>query len=652
MKEWIMVSLWRQWWQNRQAQARQRRRRGPGVRARPCVEALEDRTLLSTFPSPVFTSAGSTYAGLGPFAVAVGNFDRDGNPDLAVLNVNSDTVSVLLGNGHGGFGTASSLQVGFTPVALAAADFTQDGILDLVVLNNGGSSVSLLRGLGDGTFAPAVDFRAGTKPIRLAVGDFDGDSLPDLAVIGSANADGPSTSVIVLLNDGAGGFRSPTPFSIGREPSAVAVGDFNGDGKLDIVTANTSTDGNISRNSLNILLGDGQGAFTGVGGGASPFTLPIATHVHVIVVGDFNGDGIQDIATANLVGTVSVRLGTGTVSFQPPVTVDVGQSAVSLAMADFNGDGKQDLVTANSASNNVSVLLGDGAGGFSAPINVNVGHVPVQVAVGDFNGDGRPDLVVVNNGDNNVTVLLNRRGQLSQFQPQFARDILGLFRIGRRFRNANHGHARVMLRLTNTSGENVQGPLFLVVGRLPRHVRLLHPSGMTALGSPFVELGPGGGNIYNAGDTLVVALDFAGLHGRHPHFALDLFAGALGQAAIDHTIFDVTSLVRISPGGLASYGLGHFRQAVTLVNTSGSPIAGPLTLVLDGLSPGFHFVRTGLTAVHKPLGSPFKTFRFGEGFGLIPGLKLIVFLDFSDFIPRNGQHPEYVPRLLAGDGTP
>jgi uncharacterized protein (UPF0548 family) len=178
----------------------------------------------------------------------------------------------------------------------------------------------------------------------------------------------------------------------------VAVGDFNGDGKLDLAVANGDGD------TVSIRLGNGTGTFTNapdVVVGGSPTS---------VAVGGFNGDGKLDLAVANGDGsTVSIRLGTGDGTFTNAPDVVVGSLPFSVAVGDFNGDGKPDLATANSGngSNSVSIRLGNGDGTFTNAPDVPVGITPASVAVGDFNGDGKPDLAVANEDSNTVTVLLN-----------------------------------------------------------------------------------------------------------------------------------------------------------------------------------------------------------------------------------------------------
>jgi uncharacterized protein (TIGR03437 family) len=358
-------------------------------------------TFIVTTPSGTFqAAAGSPFpVGAAPQSVAVGDFNGDGNPDLVTANAGNN-VTVLLGDGMGGFVAVagSPFTVGANPDSVAVGDFNADGNLDIVTVNSGDNTVTVLLGNGSGGFTAAAGspFAVGTNPASVAVADFNGDGKPDI-VTANTGAD----DVTVLLGNGSGGFTAApgSPFAVGLFPHSVAVGDFNGDGKPDIVTANSGN------NTVKILLGTGSGGFTG--GGA----FPAGSFPQSVAVTDFNGDGKLDIVAANSGShSVTVFLGNGSGGFAVATgsPFAVGTNPQSVIGVDVNGDGKPDIVTANSGDNTVTVLLGNGLGGFTAAGGrpFAAGATPLSLAKGDFNGDGRTDIAVANIGAEAVTVLL------------------------------------------------------------------------------------------------------------------------------------------------------------------------------------------------------------------------------------------------------
>src|SRR5262245_57650525 len=357
-----------------------------------------------------FTPAGSpVFVGTDPLSVAVDDFNLDGKPDLATANADSNNVTILLNtcDARPCSGIAftqpagSPVGVGTDPVSVAVGDFNLDGKPDLAVANQVSNTVTILLGDGMGGFTqPAGSpVGVGAGPFSVAVGDFNLDGKPDLAV-----ANHTSNNVTILLVDGMGGFTPPagSPVGVGAWPFSVPVRAFNLDGKPDLATANQNS------NTVTILLGDGMGGFTQPAG--SPVgvgALPLS-----VAVGDFNLDGQPDLAVANTgTNNVTILLGDGMGRFTQAAGSPVGAGAPprSVAVGDFNLDGKPDLAVANTSSNNVTILLGDGAGSFTQPAGspVTAGDTPRSVAVGDFNLDGKPDLATANTGSNNVTILLN-----------------------------------------------------------------------------------------------------------------------------------------------------------------------------------------------------------------------------------------------------
>ncbi len=337
--------------------------------------------------------------GVAPKSVCQGDFNNDGKVDLAIANWNSDTVSVLLRNAtNTGFDAKVDYATDSGPYSASVGDFNNDGKLDLALVNIIGSTVSvLLRNAANTGFDAKVDYTTGSTPYSVGVGDFNNDGKLDLA---TANYNGNSVSVL-LRNAANTGFDAKADYVTGSGfgSESVSAGDFNNDGKLDLVVANYNTD-TISvfpRNVANTGFDTKVDYATGFG-------------PESVSVGDFNNDGKLDLAVANYNGnTVSVLLrNDANTGFNAKVDYATGFGPESVSVGDFNNDGKLDLAVANYDSNTVSVLLRNDANtGFNAKVDYATGFGPGSVSVGDFNSDGRVDLALADYISNTVSVLLN-----------------------------------------------------------------------------------------------------------------------------------------------------------------------------------------------------------------------------------------------------
>ena len=336
-----------------------------------------------------------------PQSIVAGDFSGDGFVDLAVLNGNSQNISILKGDGTGAFTVlAAKPTTGNTPVAIATADFDGDGDLDLVVANSSDQTISFLSGNGNGSFNARVSYSV--APLNsisaIAIGDFNGDGIPDIAVAGSPAAGG---AVIIMQNNGSGVFTKVTPTGIvvGTAPSSIAVGDFDGDGNLDLAVANKSS------NTVTILRGDGSGTnFT-----SSTITVTSGSNPSAIVATDLDADGRLDLVVAESNNSrLDIYRGNGNGTFTFQRNVSTGNTPASIVAGDFDSNGHIDLAVANSGSATASVLLGNGDFTFQAQKTSPTGTSPISITSGDFNGDGNTDVAVANNNSNNVSILLNQ----------------------------------------------------------------------------------------------------------------------------------------------------------------------------------------------------------------------------------------------------
>ena len=343
-----------------------------------------------------------------PQSIAVADFNNDGKLDMVVPVYSTFTpisdVTILLGNGDGTFTEGSAAPaIGQNANNTAVADFNGDGNADIALSLPDANEIQVLLGNGDGTFTALTPISV-NEPYSVATADLNGDGNPDLIAEICA-----TQSLEILLGNGDGTFTQKSTPDVGGCPSSVAVGDFNGDGIPDLAVA-LATDPGVP-STVTILIGNGDGTFTQKAESPAVGDDPLS-----ITVGDFNGDGVLDLAVANSFvdsgqpGTVTVLLGNGDGTFTPTASSPtVGILPYSVAVGDVNGDGKADLVTTNVGSNTFSVLLGNGDGTFAAPLSPAAGTDPISGAVADFNGDGLADLAAADN-DPHYTVTV----QLSQ----------------------------------------------------------------------------------------------------------------------------------------------------------------------------------------------------------------------------------------------
>jgi hypothetical protein len=353
-----------------------------------------------------------------PFAFGMGSLGSDpgantviadfnGDSNLDIASASTGSAGILFGDGSGGFRFATG-PAGRGAHGIASADVNNDGKQDVVVLSNGSFAVTLGDGAGNLSTPSVVTLPAPTF-IGPVIADFNGDTKLDIAGVDNTHTGpGGQPRFLVALGNGLGGFGSTTLTSFDApEPAALAGGDLNGDGKIDLVTVNRGG-GNNLEGTISIGLSDGAGQF------AMQPTVSVRTGSNPIGVAfaDFNSDNKMDLAIPSGFG-FSILLGNGAGGFAPRTHITTANSS-SIRTADLNGDGKLDLAMVSEEFNGkTSIVLADSMGGFTAPLQFSLGHFPSDLTVTDFNNDGKLDLAVAisrqepfpNPGRSNVAVL-------------------------------------------------------------------------------------------------------------------------------------------------------------------------------------------------------------------------------------------------------
>ena len=403
--------------------------------------------------------------GLSPAAITSADFNNDGKQDLAVANLGSNSVSVLLGNGDGTFQPKKNTGTVLSPIGVGTADFNGDGKFDLVTVQNGGSVVDVLFGKGNGTFQAPITVTASGGCSSLVVGDFNGDNKSDIAVgcnsgitlflsngdgtfqagkIASATASLPisaadvnkdnkldllvpggsqTSTIAVLLGNGDGTFQAAKLTPSQPDPLSVGAGDFNKDGKIDLAVGNGNFGG------VTTLIGNGDGTFQ-LGGTGNPIDAP---QVLSVAVNDFNGDGISDVAgTGPFTNGVIDYMGNGTSSLTGPVYYGSSVTPTAMIALDLNGDKKVDLAVVNTIGDvpggvgSVTIILGNGNGFFQGARAFPVGPgtcasncTTPSIATADFTGDGFLDLVAANQQDSVLDLLVGNGDSTFQTHVDF-----------------------------------------------------------------------------------------------------------------------------------------------------------------------------------------------------------------------------------------
>ena len=349
--------------------------------------------------TPNFPGAVSYPTGIEPLGIVAADFNGDGRLDLATANRGGNSISILIGNGNGTFKANVDYAVGASPTALSLGDFNKDGFLDIAALNSQGSSMSILLNRGDGTFKDAVAYSIAPHPaIAIATGDFDGNNILDVAVVSS------NQSVSMFYGNGDGTFAPARDFDANNAVDlgirAIVAARIDNDDFTDLVTLN-GTDRSVS-----ILHSYGNTNFALLGSTPVFGSLPT-----FLAAGDFNGDGKTDLVAGAVAGGLSVLIGNGDGTFQPPVQYSVANSLTGLVTVDVDGDGALDLVITNADNFNslgyLTIYVGNGNGTFRSPLTYPIAYLPAGLTVGDFDQSGHPDVAIAIASQSQVRVMLS-----------------------------------------------------------------------------------------------------------------------------------------------------------------------------------------------------------------------------------------------------
>ena len=325
-------------------------------------------------------------------AIATGDVNGDTKQDIVVTKAGANTISILIGDGVGGFKSKGDVMVGSQPGNVLLADVDADTKLDMVVAESGASNVSVYFGNGDGTFQPEVMLLTGPAPSGLAVADFDKDGKLDVAIAVAFN-------LVVYTGAGNRTFSMmPKMMAAGQNTKAMIAGDWNGDMKTDLALAN------LSSNNVSVLIGNGDGTF------AAEKLYAVGTSPLAIAAGDLNKDGKTDLIVTDRDGAdVEILTGNGDGTFgMTAMKIFAAPQGRGMVLADFNGDMFLDAAEVSTVSNQLVVLTGVPMGPFDVKqLSYMTGKGPLAIGSADFNGDSKVDLAIVNATDDTVGIFLN-----------------------------------------------------------------------------------------------------------------------------------------------------------------------------------------------------------------------------------------------------
>jgi|SRR5665213_2485484 len=348
-----------------------------------------------SFAPPATYFAGNGGAG----QIVAADVNNDGKLDLICPNGNGNSVTVLTNSGNGVFGFNGTYPVGIYPISVAVADVNGDSNLDLIVANWESSPpiLTVLTNNGTGNFGSNATLTVADHPVSVVAADVNGDGKMDL-ICADYGPYGIDNRLSIFTNNGTGGFKLEANLTTAGEGAAcVVAADVNGDGKMDLICA----DAVGGPPYLSVLTNNGTGYFPNVA------TYPVPREPYVFIAADLNGDGKVDLISANtLDDTLTILTNNGTGIFGSNATLNVTGRPGSVCAADVNGDGKLDLIVADSWTNTLTIFTNDGSGGFVFCCSPHA-TTNSWVTAADVNGDGKPDLICNDINSSSISVLIS-----------------------------------------------------------------------------------------------------------------------------------------------------------------------------------------------------------------------------------------------------
>ncbi|CAF3938924.1 unnamed protein product [Rotaria sp. Silwood1] len=336
-----------------------------------------------------------------PYSLAIGDFNKDNQLDIAVVNYGTNNIVILLGYGNGRFENKNiyTTDINSNPSSIVVGDFNNDNHLDIIVANNGNGNIGIFLGYGNGTFTEQLTFSisSNSHPQYITVGNFNKDNRFYVVVVDSEN-----DQIHFLSEYDNGAFTKVTTYDgISKSnPFSIAIADFNKDNQSDIVVANYAT------NNILIL----SGYFSIPSTRQTNYFVGQNTRPNCVAIADINNDGQLDLIVSNHDNNVLIFTGYGNGTFSKNMAYSTGENSLPhyVVVIDLNNDNRMDIVTANYGSNTIGVLLGQDNGTFAnvTTYSTGINSLPWSVAVGDLNGDNILDIVSGNWGFTYVSVFL------------------------------------------------------------------------------------------------------------------------------------------------------------------------------------------------------------------------------------------------------